>query len=66
VCCLERTLSAALGPWRLPLAVHDPGKIVLDLALAVALGGDCAADIAVVLAQPEGFGVVASDPTVSS
>lgn len=64
-CGLERVLSAALGPWRLPLAVHDPGKIVADLAVAVALGGDCAADIAVVRAQPEVFGPVASDPTVS-
>ncbi len=38
-------LSAALGPWRKPLAVHDPGKIVLDLAVALALGGDCLADV---------------------
>jgi hypothetical protein len=29
------------------------------------LGKDCAADIALVLAQPGVFGVVASDPTVS-
>jgi hypothetical protein len=34
--------------WRLPLAVHDPAKIVADLAIAVTLGGDCAADVAVV------------------
>jgi hypothetical protein len=47
------------------LAIHDPGKIVLDLAVAVALGGDCAADIAVARAQPGVFGLVASDPTVS-
>jgi hypothetical protein len=38
---------------------------VVDLAVAVALGGDCAADLAVVRAQPEVFGSVASDPTVS-
>lgn len=56
-----------MAPWRLPLASHDPGKIVLDLAVAVAvaLGKDCAAGIALVLAQPGVFGVVASDPTVS-
>lgn len=30
------------------MAVHEPGKILLDLAVAVALGGDCAADIAAV------------------
>ena len=62
---LDRALSKALAPWRAPLAVHDPGKIVADLAIAVALGGDCAADIALVRAQPEVFGPVASDPTVS-
>jgi hypothetical protein len=62
---LSRALSARLGPWRRPLAIHDPGKIVLDLAVAVALGGDCAADVAVLRAQPGVFGLVASDPTVS-
>ncbi len=62
---LDRALSKALAPWRTPLASHDPGKIVADLAIAVALGGDCASDIALVRAQPEVFGPVASDPTVS-
>lgn len=62
---LDRTLSTALAPWRSPRATHDPGKVFLDLATAVALGGDCAADIAVIRAQPDVFGQVASDPTVS-
>ena len=62
---LARQLSRRLGPWRLPLATHDPDKIVLDLAVAVALGGDAACDIAVPRAQPGVFGLVASDPTVS-
>ena len=62
---LAKQLSARLGPWRRPLATHDPGKIVLDLAVAVALGGDAACDIAVLRAQPGVFGPVASDPTVS-
>jgi hypothetical protein len=62
---LSGELSTRLGLWRRPWAIHDPGKIVLDLAVAVALGGDCAADIAVVRAQPGVFGLVASDPTVS-
>jgi hypothetical protein len=35
------------------------------LVVAIALGGDCLADIGVVRAQPELFGPVASDPTVS-
>lgn len=62
---LSAALSAALAPWRKPLATHDPGKIVLDLAVSVALGGDCLADIAVLREQPAVFGRVASDPTVS-
>jgi hypothetical protein len=45
--------------------VHDPGKIIADLAAAVALGGDCLADIAVLREQPDLAGPVASDPVVS-
>ena len=62
---LARVLSAGLAPWRAARSVHDPGKTVLDLAVAIALGGDCLADLGVVRAQPELFGPVASDPTVS-
>lgn len=62
---LGAALSTSLAPWRKPLASHDPGKIVLDLAVALALGGDCLADIAQLRAHPEIFGRVASDPTVS-
>jgi hypothetical protein len=62
---LDRGLSAALGRWRPSRAVHDPGKIVADLAVALALGGDCLADLAVLRASPELFGPIASDPTVS-
>jgi DDE family transposase len=62
---LDRGLSQALSRWRAPRAVHDPGKIVADLAVALALGGDCLADIAVLRSSPEIFGPVASDPTVS-
>jgi hypothetical protein len=62
---LCRALSVALEPWRAGRAVHDPGQMVLDLAVAVALGGDCLADVAVVRAQPELFGSVASDATLS-
>ncbi len=62
---LGRGLSQGLARWRAPRAVHDPGKIVADLAAAVALGGDCLADIAVLREQPELAGPVASDPVVS-
>ena len=62
---LDSAMRAALGPWRKPFAVHDPAKVVLDLALTLATGGDCLADVAALRAEPGVFGPVASDPTVS-
>jgi hypothetical protein len=62
---LGRGRSDGLARWRAPRAVHDPGKVIADLAAAVALGGDCLADIAVLREQPELAGPVASDPVVS-
>lgn len=62
---LDQVISAAPAPWQRPRAVHDPGKILLDVALAVALGGDCLADAGMLRAEPAAFGPVASDPTVS-
>jgi hypothetical protein len=62
---LTTALTTALAPWRKPLARHDPGKIVTDLAVSLAIGGDCLADLAQLRAAPEVFGLVASDPTVS-
>ncbi|MFE0256150.1 IS1380 family transposase [Streptomyces sp. NPDC059010] len=62
---LDAAISAALVPSRKPRAVHDPGKILLDVALAVALGGVCLADVGMLRAEPAVFGPVASDPTVS-
>ncbi len=62
---LDRGLTQALGRWRAPSAVHDPAKILLDVAVSLAVGGDCLADIATLREAPEVFGPVASDPTVS-
>jgi hypothetical protein len=62
---LESGLSRGLSRWRPARAVHDPGKVIADLAVAVALGGDCLADIGVLRAEPELYGPVASDPVVS-
>jgi hypothetical protein len=59
-------LSEALASWRKPMAVHVPAKVVMDLAVALALGGDCLADVAVLRADVRVLhGPVASDPTVS-
>jgi Transposase DDE domain group 1 len=62
---LTASLSQALDRWRLPRSVHEPGKIAIDLAVAVALGGDCLADAGVLRAEPALFGPVASDPVIS-
>lgn len=56
---LDRMLSAVLTPWRKTRAVHDPGKVLLDVALSVALGGDCLADVAMLRSEPGVFGPVA-------
>lgn len=62
---LDRALSESLGSWRKPLAIHDPAKVILDLAVTLALGGDALSDIATVRAEPGVYGAVASDATVS-
>ena len=62
---LDVALSEALAPWRPPLARHDPAKVLIDLALTLALGGDTCSDLAAVRAEPAVFGPVASDPTAS-
>jgi DDE family transposase len=62
---LTSGLPEALAPWRKPMSTHDPGKIVLDLAVSLAIGGDCVSDLASLRAEPGVFGRVASDPTVS-
>jgi hypothetical protein len=43
---LGKALSDGLAAWRATRTVHDLGKTVLDLAVAIALGGDCLADVA--------------------
>ena len=57
-------LSRVLSVWRRWWAVHDPGKIILDLAVCVALGGRCLSDLSP-RREKEILGSVASDPTVS-
>jgi len=57
-------LSDALDGLRRPRARHDPGRVLTDLAVAVADGGECISDIAVLGDQSALFGPVASDSTV--
>ena len=42
---------------------HDRGRVLRDLALSLADGGDCLADLGALREQPELFGAVASAPT---
>ena len=50
---LDVALSTAMAPWRPELATHDPAKVLLDLAITLALGGDTCSDLAVVRAVPD-------------
>ena len=61
---LTGQLSSALAGLRRPRAVHGPGRVLVDLAVAVAGGAECISDIAVLADQPGLFGSVASDSTV--
>ncbi|MFB9164915.1 MULTISPECIES: IS1380 family transposase [Arthrobacter] len=62
---LTTGLAEALEPWRKPFATHNPGKILTDLALSMATGGDFVSDIDRLRNQPEVYGRIASDPTIS-
>ena len=38
---LASSLREALGSWTKPLAEHHASKVLLDLAMTLAVGGDC-------------------------
>jgi predicted lysophospholipase L1 biosynthesis ABC-type transport system permease subunit len=60
---LTRELSAALEPVRERRGRHDPGRVIRDLAVMLADGGDCLSDLRAVRDQQPLFGPVASDST---
>jgi hypothetical protein len=60
---LTAALSEALRGLRERRSRHDPGRVLRDLALALADGGDCLADLAALRDQPALLGEVASDAT---
>ena len=39
---LAASLREALGPWTKPLAEHHAAKVLLDLAMTLAIGGEVA------------------------
>ena len=61
---LTEGMSAAMAHSRRRRSAHDPGVVLTHLAVSLADGGDCLADIAVLRNQPDLFGAVASDATV--
>lgn len=60
---LAGQLSEALDGVRKPRARHDPGRVLVDMAVAVADGATTISDIAVLADQAALFGLVASDST---
>jgi hypothetical protein len=60
---LTRELSRALGGVRERRGRHDPGRVIRDLAVMLADGGDCLSDLRAVRDQEPLFGPVASDST---
>ena len=60
---LTRGLSVALASLRERRSRHDPGRVARDLALTLADGGDCLADLRCLRDQETLFGEVASDAT---
>lgn len=60
---LTRALSRALGGVRQRRGRHDPGRVLRDLAVMVADGGDCLSDLRAVRDQEPLFGKVASNAT---
>jgi hypothetical protein len=56
-------LSAAMAPTKLRRRGHDRGRVLTDLAVSIADGGEAISDLAVLRDQPDLFGQVASTPT---
>src|ERR1035437_9144851 len=57
---LTRALSAAMAPSRERRSAHDPGVVLRDLAVMLADGGDCLADLGASRDQPDLYGNGAS------
>lgn len=60
---LTAALSRVLAPAFPQIRQHDPGAVLRDLAVMIADGGDCLADLCTLRDHPDLFGSVASDPT---
>jgi hypothetical protein len=59
---LTAELSQALAGLRRPRTRHDPGRVLVDLAVAVADGAETISDIAILADQQALFGPVRRTP----
>ena len=62
---LERELSRGLAQLFRRRPLHDPGRVLVDLATMLIDGGDCVSDLGVLAEQPDLFGRVASQSTAT-
>ncbi|MGC2978047.1 IS1380 family transposase [Brevibacterium sp. FAM 25378] len=62
---LGHHLKQALAAWKRPFSIHDPAKILTDIAITLALGGDALSDSSVLRDEPDLYGPVASNPTIT-
>jgi len=62
---LERELSRGLRQVFSRRPLHDPGRVIVDLATMLIDGGDCVSDLGALAEQPDLFGRVASQSTAS-
>ena len=60
---LTRALSLQLAGLKQRRRGHDPGRVIRDLAVMLADGGECVSDLGTVREQEALFGPVASDST---
>jgi hypothetical protein len=60
---LTAGLSVAMAATRQRRSAHDPGRVLVDLAVMAADGGTSLSDLRVLRNQPDLFGQIASDPT---
>ncbi len=60
---LTAALSAALVDTRERRSAHDPGRVIRDVAVMLADGGDCVSDMAAFEGQERLFGARASETT---
>lgn len=62
---LGHHLKQALAAWKRSFAVHDPAKVLTDVAITLGLGSDALADSCALRDEPDLYGAVASNPTIT-